>query len=165
MNIGFIESLDFNISETNNNLEVYAPLLPKICGSYGKDYFNGFLYVYKEETVDFDDLLQYFLKAKLSLLNIGSFRFNKKFDSCISLLINPYFDEFCDYIEKNIHEIGKKRIAFLKKQVFEQLADETFKIMMNDYNLTGSEFYKQHKCFEQSKKILELFDRLQKRAE
>lgn len=160
MNIGFLESLDFNISEKNNNLEVYTLLLPKLCGNYVKDYFNGCLYAYKEKTVGFDDLLQYFLKANLFLLNIGNFRFNKKFDSCICLLINPYFDEFCYYIEKNIYKIDKKRIAFLKKQVFEQLADDTFNIMMNRYNLISSEFYKKHKCFERSKKILELFDLL-----
>ena len=160
MNIGFIESLDFNISETNSNLEVYTPLLPKLCVRYVKDYFNGCLYAYKEKTVGFDDLLQYFLKANLSLLNIGNFRFNKKFDSCVCLLINPYFDEFSYYVEKNIYKIDKKKISFLKKQVFEQLADDTFNIMMNRYNLTGSEFYKKHMCFEQSKKILELFDSL-----
>ena len=118
MNIGFIESFDFNISKSNNNLEVYPPLLPKLCVSYVKDYFNGFLYAYKEKTVGFDDLLQYFLKANVSLLNIGNFRFNKKFDSCVCLLINPYFDEFFDYVEKNIYKIDKKKISFLKKQVF-----------------------------------------------
>jgi len=160
MNIGFIESLDFNISEKNKNLEVYTPLLPKLCGSYVKDYFNGFLYAYKEKTVVFDDLLQYFLKANLSLLNIGNFRFNKKFDSCVCLLINPFFDEFSYYVEKNIYKIGKKKIAFLKKQVFGQLADDTFNTIMNHYPFKGSNFYKDHDCFEQSKKILELFDLL-----
>ena len=160
MNIGFIESFDFNISKSNNNLEVYTPLLPKLCVSYVKDYFNGCLYAYKEKTVGFDDLLQYFLKANLSLLNIGNFRFNKKFDSCVCLLINPYFDEFSYYVEKNIYKIDKKKISFLRKQVFEQLADDTFNIMINRYNLTSSEFYKKHMCFEQSKKILELFDSL-----
>ena len=91
-------------------------------------------------------------------MNIGKIRFNKKFDSCICLLINPYFDEFCYYIEKNIYSIDKKRIAFLKKQVFEKLTDETYKIMMNRYDLQSSQFYKKHNCYEKSKKILELFN-------
>ena len=112
MNIGFIEYENFDISEKNNNLEVYTPLLPKLCESYVKDYFNGFIYAYKEITIGFDDLLQYFLKINLSLLNIGKIRFNKKFDSCVCLLINPYFDEFSYYVEKNIYKIDKKKLPF-----------------------------------------------------
>ena len=47
MNIGFIESFDSNFSEKYNDLDVYCPLLSNLCGNYVKDYFNGFLYVYK----------------------------------------------------------------------------------------------------------------------
>ena len=158
MNIGFIESFDPNFSEKYNELDLYCPLLPNLCVSYVKDYFNGFLYAYKEKTIDFNELLQYFLKTKHPLLNIGKIRFNKKFDSCVCLLITPFFDEFCYYIEENIHNINKKKITFLKKHVFKQLADEAYKTMMTHYDMRGSQFYKKHSCYEKSKQILKLLN-------
>ena len=82
MNIGFIESFDPNFSEKYNELDLYCPLLPNLCGSYVKDYFNGFLYAYKEKTIDFNELLQYFLKTKHSLLNIGKIRLSSNIYAC-----------------------------------------------------------------------------------
>jgi hypothetical protein len=158
MNIGFIETYDIESPEYDQ-IDLYNPLLPKLCFCYVKNYFDGFLYAYKDRNIGFDDLLQFFIKAKsLALkLNFGQIRLNKKMDSCVCLLVNPYFDEFCRYIESNIHTINKSKLTFLKKHVFKVLADDTNNRQINDYDFGIKQFYQEHNCYERSKKMLELF--------
>ena len=125
MNIGFINDRN-QLLVNDGQLDIYTPLL-RIGYFYVKDIFDGFLLVYKEKNVSFEDLLRYFLKTNPLITNIGEIRFHKAFDSCICLLVTPFFDELCCYLEKNIHSIPKRKLTFLKKNVFQILASDTEK--------------------------------------
>ena len=53
-------------------------------------------------------------------------------------------------------DLEKKKLDYLKTNVFEKLANPTFRLMMNDSAIQGSNFYIEHSCYEKSKNIIEL---------
>lgn len=140
MNIGFVNE------KKQNCFEVF---LQGRTAKYVNDYFDGKLYVFKDDSVGFAELIKYFTNYRFSL-----FTRTKIIDACICLLVNPYFDELCNYIKSNFLHMKKKNLSVLEKEVFEKLSNETFKLMMCNYEIEGSRFYIEHNCYEESKKLL-----------
>ena len=148
--------LDVGFSDKKINDNYFEVLLP--LDNYCKNYFDGFLYVYKSEAVTFEIIINYLLAKRPRLLNIGKIRFNKRVDALLCLLVNPYFDYTVDYLKNNHNELPNCFLKMLKKQVFKYLADEiTMKINQVSY-VDGSQFYNEHQCFQKSKEILSLLN-------
>lgn len=151
MDIGFIDRLD---TLKHDLFDVYHPLLPNLCSNYVENYYDGTIYAYKGKNVRFEDLMQYFLKAKFYFTTQS----DKELNCCVCLLVNPYFNEFCNHIKSNIQNLDKRKIVFLKKQVFEKLSNETYRVIMCYDDVLGSEFFKEHNCYEESKEMLKIIN-------
>lgn len=156
MDIGFIILPDKKECKfiDEKGIEYYTTILrnKRIFHKYVEDIFNGGLYVYKNSSITFDELIEYFVNYRLFLANRG-----KTFDACLCLLAYPYFDELCDYVKLNHHKINKKNLRVLKKEIFEDFGDDLSQQMVSVCpQALGSNFYLEHNCYEKSKEILNL---------
>lgn len=123
---------------------------------YVEDIFDGSLYTYKNDDVDFDELINYFLNYRFCF--IKSLFKTEAIDACISLLALPYFDELCQFVKENYHIIDKKHLFILRKTVFLLFANNEYHKEVLKWKFNFYDFYISHQCHEKSKEILLLID-------
>lgn len=145
-------SVGFSDKKIDDNY--YEILLPHIGFHYCNDYFDGRIYVYKDDSVNFDTIIDYFMSRRNFTAGVGKIRFSKKNDAFLCLLINPYFDELIDYVKNNANTCNKRFLKFLKKQIFRRLSDEQLMRSFQISYVEGAEFYNKHYCYQKSKEIL-----------
>ena len=146
MNIGFTDQ---------KTRGCYDVLLGKIGFQYVSNIFDGGLYVYNRDNASFTEIFDYFLKRKY----VRIIR-NKKIDACICLLHNPFFANLCEYIENNADKIPKRKLKLLKEKMFSYLADDAQKGAIQIPNLVGKAFMEKNRCYERSKEIIQLIDKV-----
>ena len=79
---------------------------------------------------------------------------NKKNIIILNLLVNPFFDDLCDYLSKN-PTMSYRKINLIKKHIFSYLSDEYTKKLYSDLAVDGAEIYIKQNIYERSKKMLE----------
>ena len=82
------------------------------------------------------------------------FILNKKNAIILNLLVNPFFDELCNYISTKPN-INFRKMKLLRKYVFSYLCDENTRKIYSDLEVEGSKIYIEKNMFEKSKNILE----------
>ncbi len=149
--------MDIKFSESKIDNNCYTVLLPLIGEYYCKNYFDGYLYVYKNENLKFEDIIEKLLLKKIKkIISIGKIRLNKELDTLLCLLVNPYFDETYDFLKKNYCNFSDALLKVLQTQVFAFLAsDNTNRLFQLNY-VEGAQFYNEHLCYQKSKEILRL---------
>lgn len=110
-------------------------------------------YLYLKKIPDFDDVYNYFMSCRSCFLKL-----NKKQDICLSLLYNPYFEEFYLKLKTDRANIPHNRLNFLKKYLFNDLADPILNKVIMDHNMTPKEYLIEHDTFNKSNEILKLFN-------
>lgn len=78
---------------------------------------------------------------------------NKKNTIILNLLVNPFFDDLCDYLSEN-SRIGNTKINLIKKHIFSYLSDENTKRIYSDLAVEGTEIYIKQNMYEKSKNML-----------
>lgn len=129
---------------------------PRIRSIY-ETYDSEDLFVVSLEAVTFEDLINYISKKyRVRLLN---FKLSESVDAAISLLVNPYFEELCKYVEANINYMERKFLRFLKKEIFAFFITTTYG-MFNDWMTdNGLENEVNNKnVVQRSKEIIGLID-------
>ena len=79
---------------------------------------------------------------------------NKNNAIILNLLVNPFFDDLCDYLSKN-PIINHSKIKLIKKHIFGYLGDEFTKKVFSNSFVEGSDIYINKNMYEISKKMLE----------
>ena len=78
---------------------------------------------------------------------------NKKNTIILNLLVNPFFDDLCDYLSEN-PKICKNKINLINKYIFSYLSNENTKRLYSDFDVEGTEIYINKNMYEKSKKML-----------
>ncbi len=151
--------MHFNVGFSNNKInENYFDILLPIGAYYCKDYFNGRIYVFKKENISFEEIINYLLLNSNLFINIGNLRTNKEIDALLCLLVNPFFDNFVEYLKSNRLHCPNRLMLIFKNQILNYLAsDLTYKIYQNEY-MEGAKFYNEHLCYQKSNEILSLLN-------
>lgn len=149
--------MHFNVGFSDKKIdENYFEILLRIGACHCKDYFDGKIYVYKEENISFEDIIQYLFQKSNLIINIGDLRFSDEVDALLCLLVNPYFDKFVEYLKNNRQHCPKNLMTIFKKQIFNYLAsDLTYRNYQIEY-MEGFKFYNEHLCYQKSNEILSL---------
>lgn len=91
---------------------------------------------------------------------LHSFILTKRDVAILNLLVNPYFDELCEYM-RTASDISKGKRKKIRKHIFEYLASpKANRIHSDPYigpYIAGTEIYKSKRMFERSKEILESY--------
>ena len=82
------------------------------------------------------------------------FIFVRKNVIILNLLVNPFFEELCSYLNEKPN-IGNSKVVLLKKYIFSYLSDERTKTMYSDLKIEGAQIYREKNMYEQSKEILQ----------
>lgn len=98
---------------------------PRIRSIYEK-YDSEELYVILNEEISFIELIEYLSNNYRN--RFLKFKINQTIDGAISLLVNPYFEQLCDYIKKNIKNMKRKFLKFIKKEVFDYFVTNEYKM-------------------------------------
>lgn len=125
---------------------------------YTTNIFEGGLFAYKENDVDFEELITYFLSYNFFPLK---FIFKTpKIDACISLLALPYFDELYQFVKSNYRSIDKTHLKVLKSRIFDDYgSDYNHSIIMGwGRKCLDTPYYIEHQCHEKSKEIITLIN-------
>jgi hypothetical protein len=115
---------------------------------------NGDVYLYLKKLPSFDEVYNYFMSCKVFALKL-----NKQQDMCLSLLYNPYFEEFYNKLIIDIEELPNNRLKFLKKYLLTDLADSIQNKIIMDYNMSAKEYYIKHDIFNKSNELLKLISK------
>lgn len=103
---------------------VCAPRIQSIYETYDSEE----LYVVLKEKISFSELIEYLSKNFRN--RFLRFKINQKIDGAISLLVNPYFEQLCDYIKENVENMKRKFLKFIKKEVFDYFVTDKYKIFI-----------------------------------
>jgi len=125
----------------------YVTLLPKIVFKYCNDRDGRIYATYNGGEV----------KNNLIEILIGQLTpaiVNKKNAIILNLLVNPFFDDLCDYLSRN-PKISYSKIYLIKKHIFSYLSDEYTKEVYSDLAVDGAEIYIKQNMYKKSKKMLE----------
>ncbi len=98
---------------------------PRIRSIYEK-YDSEELYVMLDKEISFEELIEYLSKNYKN--RFLKFKINQTIDGSISLLVNPYFGQLCDYIKENFKNMKKGFLKFIKKEVFDYFVTDKYKI-------------------------------------
>ena len=98
---------------------------PRIRSIYEK-YDSEELYVILDEEISFEELIEYLSKNYRN--RFLKFKINQTIDGAISLLVNPYFEQLCDYIKENIENMKRRFLKFIMKEVFDYFVTDKYKI-------------------------------------
>ena len=83
---------------------------------------------------------------------------NKKNTIILNLLVNPFFDDLCDYLSEN-PKICKNKINLINKYIFSYLSNENTKRLYSDFDVEGTDIYINKNMYERSMKMLLLNNR------
>ena len=137
--------MDFSFVDYKSDLS-YVPLLAKIAFKYCNNPDGRIYATYSLSGIN-DNLVE-------SLINqLTPLMFNKKNAIILNLLVNPFFDDLCDYLSKS-PKISSRKINLIKKSVFSYLSDENTRRVYSDLEVEGAEIYIKHNMYEKSKKML-----------
>lgn len=125
----------------------YITLLSKIAFKYC-DNCDGRIYA----TYCINDISENAVEIIINQLT--PFVINKKNSVILNLLVNPFFNDLCDYLSNN-PKISINRINLIKKYVFSYLSDENTKIVYSDLDVEGADLYIKQNMYLRSKKMLE----------
>ena len=139
MEIKFVDYM----SETS-----YVTLLAKITFKYCNNY-DGRIYA----TYSVDDTNNNIVETLINQLTPLPLIVNKKNTIILNLLVNPFFDDLCDYLSEK-PKISKNKINLIKKYIFSYLSDESTKILFSDFVDEGTEIYINKNMYEKSMKML-----------
>ena len=139
MEIKFVDYM----SETS-----YVTLLAKITFKYCNNY-DGRIYA----TYSVDDTNNNIVETLINQLTPLPLIVNKKNTIILNLLVNPFFDDLCDYLSEK-PKISKNKINLIKKYIFSYLSDESTKILFSDFVVEGTEIYINKNMYEKSMKML-----------
>jgi hypothetical protein len=123
---------------------------------YSSDIHNGTsVKLNLNELPKFQYVYDFFMSRRFFGLKL-----DKSQDICLSLFFNPYFDEFCEYMEGNICTISMSRLRFLVKHFFQPLADTAqYKLIVEDDAVEDKflrSWYLQKNIQTRSLKLIEL---------
>jgi len=82
---------------------------------------------------------------------------NKKNTIILNLLVNPLFNELCDYLSSK-PKISKSKIRLIKKYIFSYLGSELKKIQNDNIHVIGSDIYRNQNMYERSKEMLKILE-------
>lgn len=80
----------------------------------------------------------------------------KKVAVILNLLVNPYFDETCEYVKTHYSELPKNVKRFLRKNIYSFLTDEFRRKIWSMGLSVGSVIYHDKCMYEKSKEMLKL---------
>ena len=127
----------------------YETLLAKITFRYCNN-LGGTIYT----RINLDEKNAESIIAEL-IEQLTPFFITKKNTIILNLLVNPYFEELCNYLLLN-PRVNKNKIRLLKRHVFSYLCDNNTRRMFSDPKVGGAEIYNQKSMYERSKRMLEL---------
>lgn len=124
----------------------YIALLAKITFKYCNNY-DGRIYTSYSIGEASSNLIETLINQLTPLI------VNKKNTIILNLLVNPFFDDLCDYLSEN-PKISNNKINLIKKYIFSYLSDENTKRLYSDFDVEGAEIYINKNMYERSIKML-----------
>lgn len=129
----------------------YIALLAKITFKYCNNY-DGRIYTAYSIGDTNDNLIKTLINQLTPLI------VNKKNTIILNLLVNPFFDDLCDYLSEN-PKICKNKINLINKYIFSYLSNENTKRLYSDFDVEGTDIYINKNMYERSMKMLLLNNR------
>lgn len=124
----------------------YIALLSKITFKYCNNYDGRIYTAYSIDDTN-NNLIETLINQLTPLI------VNKKNTIILNLLVNPFFDDLCDYLSKN-PKISNNKSNLINKHIFSYLCDEKTKRLYSDFDVEGTEIYINKNMYERSMKIL-----------
>ena len=124
----------------------YIALLAKITFKYCNNY-DGRIYTAYSIGDTNDNLIKTLINQLTPLI------VNKKNTIILNLLVNPFFDDLCDYLSEN-PKICKNKINLINKYIFSYLSNENTKRLYSDFDVEGTDIYINKNMYERSMKML-----------
>lgn len=137
--------MDFSFVDCKSDLS-YVTLLARITFKYCNNH-DGRIYATYSTSRTNNNLVEILISQLTPLM------LNKKNAIILNLLVNPFFDDLCDYLSKN-PKISKMKINLIKKYVFSYLSDPNTRRIYSDLEVEGAEIYIRQNMCEKSKKML-----------
>ena len=137
--------MDFGFVDYKSDLS-YVTLLARITFKYCNNPDGRIYSVYKMNRTN-NNLVEILINQLTPLV------LNRKNVIILNLLVNPFFDDLCDYLSKE-HPISNGKINLIKKYVFSYLSDENTQRVYSDLVVEGAEIYIKQNMYEKSKKML-----------
>ena len=129
----------------------YIALLAKITFKYCNNY-DGRIYTAYSIGDTNDNLIKTLINQLTPLI------VNKKNTIILNLLVNPFFDDLCDYLSEN-PKICKNKINLINKYIFSYLSNENTKRLYSDFDVEGTDIYINKNMYERCMKMLLLNNR------
>ena len=124
----------------------YIALLAKITFKYCNNY-DGRIYTAYSIGDTNNNLIETLINQLTPLI------VNKKNTIILNLLVNPFFDDLCDYLSEN-PKICKNKINLINKYIFSYLSNENTKRLYSDFDVEGTDVYINKNMYERSMKML-----------
>jgi len=124
----------------------YIALLAKITFKYCNNY-DGRIYTTYSIGDTNNNLIETLINQLTPLI------VNKKNTIILNLLVNPFFDDLCDYLSEN-PKICKNKINLINKYIFSYLSNENTKRLYSDFDDEGNDIYINKNMYERSMKML-----------
>jgi len=124
----------------------YIALLAKITFKYCNNY-DGRIYTTYSIGDTNNNLIETLINQLTPLI------VNKKNTIILNLLVNPFFDDLCDYLSEN-PKICKNKINLINKYIFSYLSNENTKRLYSDFDVEGTDIYINKNMYERSMKML-----------
>ena len=105
----------------------YIVLLPKITFKYCNNYDGRIYTAYSIDDTN-NNLIETLINQLTPLI------VTKKNTIILNLLVNPFFDDLCDYLSKN-PKISKFKRNLINKHIFSYLCDEKTKQLFTDFDV------------------------------
>ena len=134
----------------NKSDSSYVPLLAQLAFKYCNNR-DGRIYTTYSGSIIGKNIVE------VLIIQLTPIIINKKNAIILNLLVNPFFDDLCDYLSKN-REIDYSKIKLIKKYIFSYLGDEFTKKIYSDLTVEGAEIYINKSMHEKSKKMLKELD-------
>ena len=144
--------MEFKFVEYKSD-STYVILLPKLAFKYCNNR-DGRIYATYSTNEKNNNLVELFIN-ELSPLML----FNKKNAIILNLLVNPFFDDLCDYLSKN-PKISTLKINLIKKHIFSYLSDPNTQRVFSDLEVEGAEIYLKQNMYAKSQKMLKELEHL-----
>ena len=125
----------------------YIPLLGRLAFKYCKNR-DGRIYATYSGSIINKNMVEVLID------NLTPIFINKKNAIILNLLVNPFFDDLCDYLSKNKKNINHSILKLINKHIFSYLADCFTMKVFSDPVVEGSDIYSNKNMYERSKKIL-----------
>ena len=129
----------------------YIALLAKITFKYCNNYDGRVYTTYRVGDTN-NNLIETLINQLTPLI------VNKKNTIILNLLVNPFFDDLCDYLSEN-PKICKNKINLINKYIFSYLSNENTKRLYSDFEVERTDIYINKNIYERTMKMLLLNNR------